>query len=84
MSMIPKGGETIWGGLDWSPEEGYSLSKRKKGKNDTELSTQNESATEATHVNYGRMVSFGRDIAEAPSSEIERIEFRVTFFISVK
>ncbi|GKB99194.1 phospholipid:diacylglycerol acyltransferase 1-like protein [Tanacetum coccineum] len=21
MSMIPKGGETIWGGLDWSPEE---------------------------------------------------------------
>nr|GEW68503.1 phospholipid:diacylglycerol acyltransferase 1 [Tanacetum cinerariifolium] len=51
LSMIPKGGETIWGGLDWSPEE-------------------------ATQASYGKMVSFGRDVAEAPSSEIERIEFR--------
>ncbi|GKB74316.1 L-arabinokinase-like protein [Tanacetum coccineum] len=23
LSMIPKGGDTVWGGLDWSPEEGY-------------------------------------------------------------
>ncbi|KAL5731688.1 phospholipid:diacylglycerol acyltransferase [Ranunculus cassubicifolius] len=23
MTMIPKGGDTIWGGLDWSPEEDY-------------------------------------------------------------
>ncbi|KAI3524963.1 hypothetical protein L1887_03633 [Cichorium endivia] len=79
MSMIPKGGDTIWGGLDWSPEEGYCPGKRKPGKNDTEISMQNESTSqecEATRANYGRMVSFGRDVADAPSSEIERIEFR--------
>ena len=23
MSMIPKGGEVIWGGMDWSPEDGF-------------------------------------------------------------
>lgn len=83
MSMIPKGGDTIWGGLDWSPEEGYCPSKRKPGKNDTEISTQNESTSqecEATRANYGRIVSFGRDVADAPSSEIERIEFRVRLF----
>lgn len=86
MSMIPKGGDTIWGGLDWSPEEGYAPSKRKQGKNDT--FTQNESGggvCEATQASYGRMVSFGRDVAEAPSSEIERIEFRVrTLFMKLR
>lgn len=86
MSMIPKGGDTIWGGLDWSPEEGYSPSKRKHGKNDTESSSQNESESEeceTTYANYGRMISFGRDVAEAPSSEIERIEFRVSLFFYI-
>lgn len=87
MSMIPKGGDTIWGGLDWSPEEGYSPSKRKQGRNDTKVSIQNESASkvcESTQANYGRMVSFGREVAEASSSEIERIEFRVRLLIPVK
>lgn len=83
MSMIPKGGDAIWGGLDWSPEDGYSPSKRKHAKNDTESSTQSESEIEATHANYGRIISFGRDAAEAPSSEIERIEFRVRFLVLV-
>ncbi|KAL0415059.1 UNVERIFIED_CONTAM: Phospholipid:diacylglycerol acyltransferase 1 [Sesamum latifolium] len=74
MSMIPKGGETIWGGLDWSPEEGYVPSKRKQSINDTENPINTES--QSKHVHYGRIISFGKDVAEADSSEIQRIDFR--------
>ncbi|XP_031388207.1 phospholipid:diacylglycerol acyltransferase 1-like isoform X2 [Punica granatum] len=78
MSMIPKGGDTIWGGLDWSPEEGYRPSKRRKITNQSEVKfeDENESLVSNQKVNYGRIISFGKDVAEAPSSEIERIDFR--------
>lgn len=73
MSMIPKGGDIIWGGLDWSPEEGYVPNKRKQNA----LLTSQE--TNKTYVvNYGRLISFGRDVAEARSSEIEITDFRVS------
>lgn len=82
MSMIPKGGDTIWGGLDWSPE-GYQNCSAKKQKNtDTvsggQIRTGNESF--AKGANYGRMISFGKDVAVRHSSSIERINFRVLFF----
>ncbi|KAK6148736.1 hypothetical protein DH2020_016261 [Rehmannia glutinosa] len=78
MSMIPKGGDTIWGDLDWAPEEGYVPSKRKKSNN-TENSVHTEDGnveSEAKHVHYGRIISFGKDIAETDSSKIQRIDFR--------
>ncbi|PON47069.1 Lecithin:cholesterol/phospholipid:diacylglycerol acyltransferase [Parasponia andersonii] len=78
MSMIPKGGDTIWGGLDWSPEEGYNP-KEKQRNNDTQFSSEEGTGklfSQSKTVNYGRMMSFGKDVAEAPSSEIERIDFR--------
>ncbi|KAM7254397.1 hypothetical protein ACFE04_003777 [Oxalis oulophora] len=74
MSMIPKGGDTIWGGLDWSPEEGY-VCRRKPRTNDTQNGSHNEDG-QSKHDNYGRMISFGKDAADAPSSEIERVDFR--------
>ncbi|KAF9615026.1 hypothetical protein IFM89_021597 [Coptis chinensis] len=79
MSMIPKGGETIWGDLDWSPEESYDCNTKKHRHNDTDVSSNNEvegvdSQKETSH--FGRMVSFGKDVAEAPSSQIERSDFR--------
>lgn len=79
MSMIPKGGDTIWGGLDWSPEEGYSP-KEKQRNNGTQFSSEEETGklvSQSKKVNYGRIISFGKDVAEAHSSEIERIDFRV-------
>ncbi|KAH9665133.1 phospholipid:diacylglycerol acyltransferase 1 [Citrus sinensis] len=79
MSMIPKGGDTIWGGLDWSPEEGYTPSKRKQRNNDTQVANEDDSevvASQRKHVNFGRIISFGKDIAEAPSSHIDMIDFR--------
>lgn len=79
MSMIPKGGDTIWGGVDWSPEEGYVCSKKPKHNdslvyNDVDTEKLNSNSN---NVNYGRIISFGRDAAEMPSSKIERIDFRV-------
>lgn len=80
MSMIPKGGDTIWGGLDWSPEEGYDCSPKKQKNNDTQVTAYNGTVSvgsQCSYVNYGRIISFGKDVAEANSSQIERIEFRV-------
>lgn len=79
MSMIPRGGDTIWGGLDWSPEDGYAPSRRKKNENNTDNSIDTEDDTPVTKKNnvyYGRMISFGKDMADAVSSDIQRIEFR--------
>lgn len=71
MSMIPRGGDTIWGGLDWSPEEGYSL--RKKKQKDNEEGSQD---SKRKKVFYGRIISFGKDVAETSPSKIGRIDFR--------
>ena len=82
MSMIPKGGDTIWGNLDWSPENGYKCPLKKQKNNDTDTvgkSPNGCSESSGIGVNYGRIISFGKGVAEAPSSEIERIEFRVIF-----
>ncbi|KAL8138561.1 hypothetical protein V2J09_004562 [Rumex salicifolius] len=78
MSMLPRGGDTIWGGLDWSPEEGYSCSNRKQQTNDTQYSEDRPPGSDKNPelVNYGRIISFSKEIAEAPPSEIERIDFK--------
>ena len=56
MSMIPKGGDTIWGGLDWSPEGYYNCTAKKHKNNDTESAFRrgNESSEIVKNVNYGR------------------------------
>ncbi|XP_031497487.1 phospholipid:diacylglycerol acyltransferase 1 [Nymphaea colorata] len=74
MSMIPKGGDTIWGDLDWSPEDGYDCNQRKAKNGDVMNDT--DSLISKTKVHYGRIVSFGKDVAEAPSSNIERKGFK--------
>ncbi|XWS16188.1 hypothetical protein CRYUN_Cryun34aG0063600 [Craigia yunnanensis] len=79
MSMIPRGGDTIWGGLDWSPEEGYSCGKKRERKKDFQITDQagaESAVSQARSANYGRIISFGKDVAEAPSSDVERIDFR--------
>lgn len=87
MSMIPRGGNTIWGGLDWSPEEGYSPCRRKHKNNTTQISGHDGNLnveSNASKVTYGRMISFGRDAAKADLSELKRIDFRVFFFFFFK
>lgn len=85
MSMLPRGGDTIWGGLDWSPEEGYSCSNKKQQTSDTPVTQCNEDGSPVNDkkrgVNYGRIISFGQDIAETPSTEIGRIDFKVLLLL---
>ncbi|XP_058002361.1 phospholipid:diacylglycerol acyltransferase 1-like [Hevea brasiliensis] len=78
MSMIPKGGDTIWGGLDWSPEGIYNCGAKKPKDNSTHTAIPNgKGASSFTEgVNYGRIISFGKGVAELHSSKIERIDFR--------
>ncbi|XP_068659690.1 phospholipid:diacylglycerol acyltransferase 1-like [Aristolochia californica] len=79
MSMIPKGGDTIWGGLDWAPEEGYDCTPKKQRNNDTHNGPGNQKEnmkTQSKRINYGRIISFGKDVAVLPSSQIERVDFR--------
>eukprot|EP01018_Ginkgo_biloba_P007414 Gb_12803 [translate_table: standard] len=72
MSMLPKGGETIWGGLDWSPEEGYDCHQKKdkpKEAHDVSNSSTGVLISGGKPIaHYGRMISFGKDAAELPSS----------------
>lgn len=84
MSMIPKGGDTIWGDLDWSPEDGYVPGRRKQNATDEPILAEDGSAeSKPKRVHYGRVISFGKDIAEADSSQIDRINFRVTIATAV-
>lgn len=85
MSMLPKGGDTIWGGLDWSPEEDYCHDRRDYKHNDTKTErreTKNPISQENI-ANYGRIISFGQEAAHAAASELKRIDFRVRFLINL-
>ncbi|RVX20156.1 putative phospholipid:diacylglycerol acyltransferase 2 [Vitis vinifera] len=57
ISLIPKGGETIWGNLDWSPEEG-------DGKMEFQIKES---------VRYGRIISFGKATSQLPSSQLPNL-----------
>ncbi|KAL2234818.1 UNVERIFIED_CONTAM: Phospholipid:diacylglycerol acyltransferase 1 [Sesamum indicum] len=79
MSMIPKGGDTIWGDLDWSPEEGYVPNTRKQINAFDVIDDHNKyqnTKSKTNHVHYGRIISFGKDVARAHSSQIQRTDFR--------
>ncbi|GMH23338.1 hypothetical protein Nepgr_025181 [Nepenthes gracilis] len=82
MSMIPKGGDTIWGDIDWSPEDDYDCSINKQKNNDTHTGDQNGKGFKGgvdlvrKKVHYGRIISFGKDVAKMHSSKIERMDFR--------
>ncbi|GKV00830.1 hypothetical protein SLEP1_g13451 [Rubroshorea leprosula] len=79
MSMIPRGGNTIWGGLNWSPEDGHVCRRKREKSNDTHIVSgtgPGSAVSQTKSANYGRIISFGKEVAEAPSSEIERIDFR--------
>ncbi|KAF5943638.1 hypothetical protein HYC85_017715 [Camellia sinensis] len=79
LSGAPFGGDTIWGGLDWSPEEGYKCFAKKAKNNETETMGQNGKGCldNRKHVYYGKMISFGKDVAEAQPTEIERMDFKM-------
>ncbi|XAR59686.1 Diacylglycerol O-acyltransferase [Bertholletia excelsa] len=76
VSLLPKGGETIWGGLDWSPEEGYDcgLTKKRCMQTSDETNSNNTDGKLCLKVkesvNYGRIISFGKAASQLPSSKL--------------
>ncbi|XP_011093787.1 phospholipid:diacylglycerol acyltransferase 1 isoform X1 [Sesamum indicum] len=79
MSMIPKGGDTIWGGLDWSPEEGHACSSKKNSNDQIAGYNRTEDLANSGGVKYGRIISFGKDVADLRSSDIGSVDFRGAF-----
>lgn len=85
VSLLPKGGETIWGDLNRSPEEENvcysaknkylrSFSKENDGNNtDPRRSIQVKEL-----VKYGRLISFGKTASEIPSSQLSFVDPKVT------
>ena len=64
MSMIPKGGEVIWGGMDWSPEDGFECHTKQSGSNGRKRHDSTRNRKKANETRYGRLISFGNDVAE--------------------
>ncbi|XP_059625281.1 putative phospholipid:diacylglycerol acyltransferase 2 [Cornus florida] len=76
ISLMPKGGETIWGNLDWSPEEGHDCNFAKKRYSQHPLSENNTKDDDEKRgfkvkkpTKYGRIISFGKAASEIPSSQ---------------
>jgi hypothetical protein len=77
MSMIPKGGNTIWGDADWSPEEGHACSKSKLAPDDRQGSAKIKQESRVDigphgkpYAHYGRMVAFGKEAAVLSHSAV--------------
>lgn len=87
VSLLPKGGETIWGNLDWSPEEGHACHLGKKGnfrpspiENNANHSDRKSSFQIKEKVKCGRMISFGKVESQLPSSQIPSLDPKVVYF----
>lgn len=87
ISLLPKGGEAIWGDLDSSPEDGHECDLDTKGYFQTD-SRENGSTNKATRpqiqmnhqTNYGRIIAFGKAASEHHSSKIPTISPQVHAF----
>ncbi|CAM8886389.1 unnamed protein product [Rhodiola kirilowii] len=81
ISLLPKGGETIWGNMDWAPEEGHQChlpnrlrSKPSVNENDTKTPRLQEFHIVEDVSKYGRIISFGKDASQTflPQLSLDR------------
>ncbi|KAL3828527.1 hypothetical protein ACJIZ3_017329 [Penstemon smallii] len=78
ISLLPKGGETIWGNLDWSPEEDHVCASTKKKHLKGNNTDSRRVFQELESTNYGRIVSFGKKASELHSSELSTLNSQVS------
>ncbi|BFG34589.1 hypothetical protein CerSpe_208630 [Prunus speciosa] len=82
VSLLPKGGDAIWGNLDWSPEDGHSCDLAKKGylqtsgDNNFNNCDENRVFQEKEPVKYGRIISFGKETSQISSPQLPRHDFK--------
>ena len=88
LSLMPKGGETIWGNLDWSPEEGFPCDLSKKRNLQSYTTDQNFNISDVNRgflmektVKYGRIISFGKAASELPGSQLTTLDSKVPYSI---
>ncbi|XP_021889773.1 putative phospholipid:diacylglycerol acyltransferase 2 isoform X2 [Carica papaya] len=82
VSLIPKGGETIWGNMDWSPEEGHVCDLANKRLLQPSSSDNNNITNSDIKrgfrvkepVKYGRIISFGKGSSQLPSSQLPTLD----------
>ncbi|KAF3657071.1 putative phospholipid:diacylglycerol acyltransferase 2 [Capsicum annuum] len=81
VSLLPRGGETIWGDLNRSPEVEnicYTSKARYLQSSSKESNGNDTDARRSFHVKelprYGRIVSFGKEKSELPSSQLSIID----------
>lgn len=83
ISLMPKGGETIWGNLDWSPEEDYGCVSAKKTNMQPSggININNTDGKRGLRVQesvkHGRIISFGKDASRLPSSQVPNLGSKV-------
>ncbi|CAN4119448.1 unnamed protein product [Withania somnifera] len=84
ISLVPRGGETIWGDLNWSPEVEnicYTSKARYLRSSSKESNGNDTDARRSFNVKgqpkYGRIVSFGKEKSELPSSQLSIIDPKV-------
>lgn len=76
MSSMPKGGETIWGNMDWSPEEGSNCDHF-VGDNSYNSSGSKKGFRLKEPTRYGRIISFGKAASQLPSSLLATVDSKV-------
>lgn len=87
LSLLPKGGEAIWGNLDSSPEEDHvcDSAMRKKYQQQFDMKGNDTDGRRGFQVQestkYGRIVSFGKTASELHSSEMSRVGSQVNAII---
>ncbi|XP_076930433.1 putative phospholipid:diacylglycerol acyltransferase 2 [Bidens hawaiensis] len=64
ISLLPKGGEAVWGDLDSSPDDGHECHFERK--------SYFQSNSSKHRTKYGRMISFGKTASEQNSSKLHK------------
>ncbi|XP_010503132.1 PREDICTED: putative phospholipid:diacylglycerol acyltransferase 2 [Camelina sativa] len=76
-SLLPKGGEAIWGNLDSHTKEGHSCIDSKRKLSQSNLHRQNDGIRPESWVKepakYGRIIAFGKRASEVPSSQLNTL-----------
>lgn len=74
VSLLPKGGETFWGNLDWSPDEGNEREQESSlhlSSRENNSRSYGKNCFKVKHpTNYGRIISFGIEASKILSSHL--------------
>lgn len=80
ISLMPKGGETIWGDLDWCPKECHKSEKREDMKNHFVYNSTYKCRDSLKglqvkeHMKYGGINTFGKTVSQLLASLLSTLD----------